>query len=66
MHDGSLATLRDVVEFYNRGGVPNPRQSGRVRGPLRLAAEQVDELVAFLQALDGEGYQDEPPRFFPR
>ena len=26
MHDGSLATLRDVVEFYNRGGVPNPLQ----------------------------------------
>jgi cytochrome c peroxidase len=28
MHDGSLATLRDVVEFYNRGGVANPNLSG--------------------------------------
>jgi len=65
MHDGSLATLRDVVEFYNRGGVPNPMQSGRIR-PLRLTARDVDALVAFLHTLDGEGYADRPPRYFPR
>ncbi|MEX2016835.1 MAG: cytochrome c peroxidase [Candidatus Hydrogenedentales bacterium] len=66
MHDGSLASLRDVVEFYNRGGVANPWQSGRIRGSLRLTPAQVDELVAFLQSLDGEGYQDQAPRYFPR
>lgn len=65
MHGGSLATLRDVVEFYNRGGVPNPMQSGRIR-PLGLTARDVDALVAFLHALDGEGYADRPPRYFPR
>jgi cytochrome c peroxidase len=66
MHDGSLATLRDVVEFYNRGGVANPWRSGRLRGPVTLTPSQVDDLVAFLQSLDGEGYQDQPPRYFPR
>ena len=65
MHDGSLATLRDVVEFYNRGGAANPNLSGRIR-PIGLAPADVDALVAFLKTLDGEGYQDHPPRFFPR
>jgi cytochrome c peroxidase len=65
MHDGSLATLRDVVEFYNRGGAPNPNLSGRIR-PLRLTPPDIDALVAFLHALDGEGYQDRAPKLFPR
>jgi cytochrome c peroxidase len=65
MHDGSLTTLRDVVEFYNRGGVAHPHLSGRIR-PLGLTPQDVDALVAFLRALDGEGYQDRSPRFFPR
>ena len=65
MHDGSLATLRDVVEFYNRGGVPNPHLSGRIR-PLGLTSQDLDALVAFLEALNGEGYQDPGPRNFPR
>ena len=66
MHDGSLATLRDVVEFYNRGGVANPRRSGRIRRPLKSDPIAGGRLVAFLQALDGEGYHDQPPRYFPR
>lgn len=65
MHDGSLATLRDVVDFYNRGGNRNPGLSGRLR-PLKLSTEDVDALVAFLRSLNGEGYQDRPPQYFPR
>lgn len=65
MHDGSLATLRDVVEFYNRGGIPNPRQSLRIV-PLGLTAGEMDALVAFLHTLDGSGYADHPPRSFPQ
>ena len=65
MHDGSLATLREVVEFYNRGGVANPFRSGRIT-PLGLTPDDVDALVAFLQALDGEGYADRAPSLFPR
>jgi cytochrome c peroxidase len=65
MHDGSLATLREVVEFYNRGGIPNPWRSGRL-SPLGLTSEEIDAVVAFLRTLNGEGYQDEPPRYFPQ
>lgn len=65
MHDGSLATLRDVVEFYNRGGGRNPNLSARIR-PRQLTPQDVDALVAFLQALDGEGYLDRAPKHFPR
>ena len=62
MHDGSLATLRDVVEFYNRGGrTPTSRLV-----PLRLSNEDIDAVVSFLRALSGEGYEDTPPRVFPR
>lgn len=65
MHDGSLKTLREVVEFYNRGGTRHPSQNGRVR-PLRLTDADIDAVVSFLRALSGEGYQDTPPRVFPK
>lgn len=65
MHDGSVATLREAVLLYDRGGVPNPWLSPDVK-PLHLTAAQVDALVAFLGALDGEGFQDVAPRSFPR
>lgn len=64
MHDGSLATLKDVVEFYNRGGHPEVR-NGRI-APLGLPQADVDAVVAFLKSLNGEGYQDRPPHYFPR
>lgn len=56
MHDGSVATLRDVVVHYNNGGVTNegdpinPFLSGGIR-PLNLTEEQIDDLVAFMEAL---------------
>jgi cytochrome c peroxidase len=53
MHDGSLATLRDVVAFYNRGALPNPSLSPEIV-PLNLTVEEQDDLVAFLDALTGE------------
>jgi cytochrome c peroxidase len=64
MHDGSIATLREVVELYNRGGEKNPFLDPKIE-PLHLTAAEVDALVAFMQALDGEGYQDTPPSSFP-
>jgi cytochrome c peroxidase len=65
MHDGSVATLREAVELYDLGGTPNPWLSPDVK-PLRLTAEEKEALVAFLEALEGEGYQDVAPRSFPR
>jgi cytochrome c peroxidase len=52
MHDGSLATLEDVVEFYDRGGRPNRHQFPGI-GPLRLSAEEKQALVRFLESLNG-------------
>jgi len=53
MHDGSLATLEDVVDFYSDGGQANPSLDGRIQ-PLHLTAEEKAALVAFLRALSGE------------
>ena len=64
MHDGSLATLKDTVEHYRKGGTPNPWLSPRMKA-LDLTPAEVDALVAFMQALDGEGYQDTAPASFP-
>ncbi len=50
MHDGSLATLDEVIEFYDRGGNPNPYLDPELH-PLKLALEEKQELVAFLKAL---------------
>lgn len=56
MHDGSLATLRDVVVHYNNGGFSkegeqvNAFLSGGIR-PLNLSERQIDDLVAFMEAL---------------
>ena len=65
MHDGSMATLREVVEFYNKGGVKNPWLDPKVK-PLGLTAAEIDALVEFMKALEGEGYQDTPPASFPQ
>ena len=50
MHDGSLATLRDVVAFYDTGGFPNEERDPLIR-PLGLRPAEVDDLVAFLESL---------------
>lgn len=56
MHDGSLKTLRDVVIHYNNGGFTrkgervNDYLSGGIR-PLKLSERQIDDLVAFMEAL---------------
>jgi cytochrome c peroxidase len=52
MHDGSLPTLEDVVEHYNRGGFPNAHLSPRI-GPLRLSAAEQGDLVEFLKSCTG-------------
>jgi cytochrome c peroxidase len=50
MHDGSIKTLKEVVEFYDNGGTDNPNLSPHVK-PLKLTKEEVEALVAFLKAL---------------
>jgi cytochrome c peroxidase len=50
MHDGSLATLEDVVAFYRRGGHPNSSLSPHL-APIEMSDEEAQNLVAFLRAL---------------
>jgi len=52
MHDGSLVSLEDVVEYYDRGGNANPALDSELR-PLKLTASEKRSLVAFLRALSG-------------
>jgi len=52
MHDGSLATLEDVVDFYSDGAQPNPHLDRRIQR-LDLTADEKAALVAFLRALSG-------------
>ena len=52
MHDGSVATLEEVVEWYDKGGHPNPHLSDKIR-PLKLTAEEKADLVEFMKACTG-------------
>lgn len=66
MHDGSLKTLEDVVEFYNKGGTPNENLDPNIR-PLHLTDQQKEDLVAFLKSLSGVGWQSvKAPERFPQ
>ena len=53
LHDGSEKTLESVVEFYNKGGVPNPYLDGGMR-PLNLSDEEKKDLVEFMKALTSD------------
>lgn len=50
MHDGSQKTLREVVEFYDKGGNPNPYLDSEMK-PLHLTEQATQDLVAFLKSL---------------
>ena len=52
MHDGSIATLNDVVDVYDRGGNRNPFLDPQLR-PLRFSGEEKQALVSFLRSLSG-------------
>jgi cytochrome c peroxidase len=62
MHDGSIKTLREVIEFYNRGGGRNPNLDHAVQ-TLSLSTQDVDNLIAFLEALSEPA--TEPPKGRP-
>jgi cytochrome c peroxidase len=50
MHDGTLQTLWDVVDHYNKGGETNPYLDGGIE-PLDLSEDEINDLVAFLFTL---------------
>ena len=62
MHDGSLATLREVVDHYNNGGITDPEGqvnaflSGGIR-PLDLTEQEIEDLVAFMESLTSPQFE---------
>jgi cytochrome c peroxidase len=64
MHDGSLKTLAEVVDFYDKGGLKNKNLDSSLK-VLKLTDAEKKDLIAFLEALSGEGWQDitEPTEF---
>jgi cytochrome c peroxidase len=58
MHDGSLATLEDVIDLYDRGGIDRPSRDDAIH-QLNLSQNEKSDLLAFLQTLSAA------PRPFP-
>lgn len=56
MHDGSLRTLEDVVDFYDKGGIENPDKSPLLT-PLDLSQDEKAALVAFMKTLTGDNIE---------
>jgi cytochrome c peroxidase len=66
MHDGRFASLEEVIEHYNKGGVKNPFLDNQVI-PLNLTKSEVKDLIAMLRSLEGEGWQHvKAPLEFPQ
>lgn len=61
MHDGVFKTLEEVIDFYDRGGGPNPNLDPLIK-PLGLAPEEKADLIAFLKALTGAPLKIEVPK----
>ena len=57
MHDGSLLTLEEVIDYYDRGGNPAPGLDRELR-PLRLTGREKQAIVEFLKALSGRIQED--------
>lgn len=58
MHDGSLQTLWDVMDHYNKGGEDNPFLDGGIEA-LALSDAEIDDVVAFLFALTDVRFADQ-------
>jgi len=57
MHDGSFATLWDVVEFFNKGRERNPFLDAKMK-PLGLTSSEVEDVVNFLGALTSDRFAE--------
>ena len=63
MHDGSMNTLWDVMDHYNKGGEANPFLDGGIE-PLALSEEEINQMVAFLFTLTDDRFADQNRRQF--
>ena len=61
MHDGSLPTLWDVMDHYNKGGEPNPFLDGGMEA-LELEEDEIAQVVALLFTLTDDRFAAEKDR----
>jgi cytochrome c peroxidase len=65
MHDGSLKTLEDVVDHYDKGGIANPQLDEEIF-PLKLTAQEKADLITFMkEGLSSSDYPDIAPPKLP-
>jgi cytochrome c peroxidase len=57
MHDGSMQTLWDVMDHYNKGGEPNAFLDGGIE-PLALTEQEIDDVVALMFTLTDDRFAD--------
>ncbi len=62
MHDGSLKTLEEVIDWYAKGGHPNPNLDTKMK-PLKLTDQDKQDLVEFIKACSGEFPPDRAKTF---
>jgi cytochrome c peroxidase len=66
MHNGSLKTLEDVIDFYDKGGIENPQRDEEI-SPLKLTDQQKADLITFLkEGLASPDYPEIAPPKFPK
>ena len=53
MHDGSISSLRQVIDFYNDGGIENELLDPLI-GPLGLDETEIGQILSFLESLTGD------------
>jgi len=59
MHDGSIATLDEVVGHYSSGGLKSPFKSPRLKG-FEISTTEAEDLIAFLKSLTDEEFLSKP------
>jgi cytochrome c peroxidase len=63
MHDGSLTTLWDVMDHYNKGGEDNRWLDGGIEA-LALTEDEIDDVIAFLFALTDVRFAEQSQRAY--
>jgi cytochrome c peroxidase len=65
MHDGSMQTLWDVMDHYNKGGEANPFLDGGIE-PLALSEDEINALVALMFAMTDQRFADQNQAMFAK
>lgn len=65
MHDGSMQTLWDVMDHYNKGGEANPYLDGGIE-PLALSEDEIDAVVALMFSMTDQRFVDQNQAMFDK